>query len=43
MSHAYRSGGTFFDLSKPSVYTGRANGVPILNRLSFCENGPFRL
>jgi len=43
MSHAYRPGSMFFDLSKPSVYTGRANGVPILNRLSFCETEPFRL
>jgi len=35
MSQAYMSRVTFFNLSKPSVYyiTGRANGVPILNRL----------
>ena len=33
MSLAYRSGVTFFDLSKPSSITGRANGVPTLNRL----------
>jgi len=33
MSHAYRSGGMFSTyISLPSI-TGRANSVPILNRL----------
>jgi len=44
MSHAYRSGGTFFDLSKTSVYykNGQlcAHGHP---ESTFCETEPFRL